>query len=146
MVDQQHVYVREEIDAPAQAVWRLVRDFGDVNAWVDGEVVKTEGTGIGMVRHVDAAAGRVVERCEAHDERAMSFAYRLLASPWPFENYVATVKLSEREPGKTTIEWSSIFEVDNDNTQRVIRGLERTYRDVFIARLRAATEGRPTTQ
>ena len=139
-MNREEVYVKEEIDGPVDTVWPLIRDFGDISAWARGKVIRTEGTGIGMIRHVDSADGRVIERCEAHDEAVMTFTYRLLESPWPMTDYVATVKLTDSEPGKTEIEWSSAFETDRDEGERIRSGVERLYRDAFIAQLRESVE------
>ena len=139
-MSRQEVYVKEEIDKPVDRVWQSIRDFGDISAWAKGEVTRTEGTGVGMIRYVDTADGPVVERCEAHDDAAMTFAYRLIESPWPMTDYVATVKLVESETGKTVIEWSSAFETEGDGGEGVRSGVERLYRDGFIALLRKSVE------
>ncbi len=139
-MSRQEVHVREKIDRPVERVWQSMRDFGDISAWARGRVIRTEGTGVGMLRYVDSADGPVVERCEAHDEAAMAFAYRLTESPWPMTDYVATVKLKESDPGKTAIEWSSTFEIEGDGGEGIRSGIERLYRDGFIARLRKSVE------
>lgn len=130
-------YVREEIDGSADTVWQLIRDFGDISAWASGKVISTEGTGVGMIQHVDSREGRVIERCEAHDDAAMTFTYRLLESPWPFEN-VVTVKLTASDSGQTTIEWLSEFETDSEDVDGIRTRIESVFRDRFIARLREA--------
>jgi len=58
----QRAYVREELDASIEAAWDCLRDFADISAWARGRVVTTEGTGVGMIRHVDTSNGRAVER------------------------------------------------------------------------------------
>ena len=77
----QKVYVQEEIEADVINVWQLIRDFSEISAWGPGEVVKTEGLGVGMIRHIDFNSEMLVERCEAHNDDQMSFSYRLLESP-----------------------------------------------------------------
>lgn len=135
-----HTYGREEINGRAETIWQLIRDFGDISACARGRVVRTEGTGIGTVRQIDGAAGAVVERCEAHDEAAMTFTSRLLASPWPLTN-VVTVKLTATAPGKTTIEWSSSFETDAKDVEGIRAEIENAFRNSFIVRLRESVEG-----
>jgi hypothetical protein len=131
----QRAYVREELDASIEAAWDCLRDFADISAWAQGRVVTTEGTGVGMIRHVDTANGRAVERCEAHDDQAYTFSYRLLESPWPFRNYVATVRLTSAGPHRCVIEWSSTFDTDvPEGSMRT--QVEQAYRDRFIAKLR----------
>lgn len=43
-----------------------------------------------MLRHIDGPAGRFVERCETHDEAAHTFSYRLVESPLPATNFLAS--------------------------------------------------------
>jgi len=77
----ERAHVREEVDAPIDMVWKVIRDFADVSAWASGRVVHIEGAGVGMVRHIEGQGGRFVERCESHDDAAHTFSYRLLESP-----------------------------------------------------------------
>jgi hypothetical protein len=136
-----HVRVEEELPASRDAVWALIRDFADLGAWApEARVVKLEGEGIGCIRHVDTPLGPFVERCEAHDEPARSFSYCLLESPVPFENYVAVVKLKERDADSCLIEWSCDFECAPDQEEFLVSGVEATYRDGFISSLRSAVE------
>ena len=81
----------------------MIRDFGDINAWATGKIVKTEGSGVGMIRHIEFNSDIVMDRCEAqtHNDAQMSFSYRLLESPWPISDYVATVIFSSIGQGKT---------------------------------------------
>ena len=130
------VQVKEELPAGANNVWQLLRDFSNINAWATGKIVKTEGSGIGMIRHIAFDLDKVVERCEAHDETKMSFTYRLIESPWPMSNYVATVILTSISPSKTLIEWSSVYEAEQDKADAVRNLIESTYSKGFIARLR----------
>ena len=45
----ERAHVREEVDAPIDMVWKVIRDFADVSAWASGRVVHIEGAGVGMV-------------------------------------------------------------------------------------------------
>lgn len=130
------VQVKEELPTDANNVWQLLRDFGDIKSWATGKIVKTEGSGVGMIRHIEFDLDKVVERCEAHDDIHMTFTYRLLESPWPMSNYVATVILTSGGPGKTLIEWSSNYQAEPDKAEAVRNLIESTYSMGFIARLR----------
>ena len=68
----------------------------------------------------------------------MSFTYRLLESPWPMSNYVATVILTSINPSEILIEWSSIYEAEQDKAEAVRNLIESNYSKGFIARLRKA--------
>ncbi|NQZ89415.1 MAG: SRPBCC family protein [Colwellia sp.] len=130
------VQVQEELPFDVNNVWLLLRDFGNIKAWATGNVVKIEGSGVGMIRHIAFDLDKVVERCEAHDDDNMTFTYRLLESPWPMSNYVATVILTSAGPGKTLIEWSSNYQAEPEKAEAVRNLIESTYRIGFIARLR----------
>ena len=130
------VQVKEELPADVNIVWQHLRDFGDIKSWATRKIVKKEGSGVGMIRHIAFDLDKVVERCEAHDESNMTFTYRLLESPWPMSDYVATVILTSSGPGKTLIEWSSNYQADQDKAEAVRNLIESTYSMGFIARLR----------
>lgn len=133
----ERAYVREEIAAPIATVWNLVRDFGDIGAWARGaRVVQLDGTGVGAIRHVEGSAGRVLERCEAHDEAGHSFSYSLVESPWPFASYVATVRLTALDPERCSIEWTASFDPTTAAPVDMRDLIEKTYRSGFIAHLK----------
>lgn len=130
----ERVHVYEELDAPIDTVWKLIRDFGDISAWAAGRIVRVDGAGVAMVRHIDGPAGRFVERCETHDEAAHTFSYRLLESPLPATNFVASVRLTAVAPERCAIEWAAEFEAASAPT---LRGrIENGYRNVFISNIR----------
>lgn len=130
------VQVQEELPSNVNNVWQLLRDFSNIKAWATGNVVKIEGSGVGMIRHIEFDLDKVVERCEAHDDNDMTFTYRLLESPWPMSNYVATVILTSAGPEETLIEWSSSYQAEPEQAEAVRNLIESTYRIGFIARLR----------
>ena len=133
----EHVHVREELEASADVVWGLRRDFGDIHAWSStGKVVGFDGEGVGAVRRVESQDGLLVERCEAHDEEAKTFSYALIESPYPFSDYVAVVKLTPLGDTRCAIEWSSEFKADPGLEKVLRKSIERTYRKRFIATLR----------
>jgi hypothetical protein len=137
------VNVREELNAPVEKAWVLIRDFGDISAWAKGRIVRLEGTGVGMVRHIDGASGRVVERCEAHSDAEHSFSYRLLQSPWPVSDYQGCVRLTDNGPNSCVIVWSATFEAHGQDPQGLRKGVESTLRDSFIARIRQNLGAQP---
>jgi hypothetical protein len=133
----ERVYVREELDTPIDPVWNLIRDFADISAWAQGRVIRVDGAGVGMVRHIDGPAGRFVERCEVHDEAAYTFSYRLLESPLPVTNYLASVRLSAAGSSGCAIEWMAEFTANDPSAGPAIRTrLENAFRGVFIRKLR----------
>jgi len=129
--------IRDELDAPVERVWACFADFGDLSAWAPGRSrVPVDGQGIGAVRTV-AGEGRptVRERLEAYDPVGHTFSYAMLESPFPFTDYVATVRLRDLGGGRTSIDWSSTFEPRGLPTEQVAQMIEGIYR-MFIARLK----------
>jgi hypothetical protein len=135
----ERVHVQEELDAPVGAVWRLIRDFGDISAWAAGyRLVRVDGAGVGMIRHIDGTAGRFVERLETHDDGAHTFSYRLLESPLPATNFVGSVRLTPSGPARCLIEWAAEFDASAPTLRDRI---ENGYRNVFIGTIRRTLTG-----
>lgn len=132
------VSVTEELPAPAHVVWSLIEDFGDMSAWSpDSKVIRSEGQGQGAVRTAESADGLYVERCESYSPESYSFQYTLVESPHPYEEYLGTVTLIEIDDQRCEVEWKSDFEMSGVKKEYVVDALIKTYRDVFIANLRA---------
>ena len=132
--------VRDEIDAPVGAVWACFADFGDLRAWVPGAPqVELAGAGdrVGAVRTVRSEGQAPIrERLESYDADERTFSYAIVDSPFPFTDYLATVKLRDAgQGGRTAIEWSSTFEPRGLPADRAVEVIEGTYR-MFIGRLK----------
>lgn len=129
--------IRDELAAPIDRVWSCFADFGDLSAWAPGRTrVPVEGHGVGSIRTVGGDdAPPIRERLEAYDAAGRTFTYAMLESPFPFTDYVATVKLADLGSGRTAIDWSSTFEprgVTADEAGQTIEGIYR----MFIACLK----------
>src|SRR5262249_57794848 len=105
------VAIRDELVAPIERVWACFADFGDLSAWAPGRTrVPVEGRGVGAVRTVGGDGGPAVrERLESYDPVTHTFSYAMLESPFPFTDYVATVRLRDLGGGRPSIEWGSTF-------------------------------------
>jgi Polyketide cyclase / dehydrase and lipid transport len=123
------VRVVEEIAAPADRVWAVIRGFGDLLQWADGlESCQVEGSGVGAVRTVGVAGGlRLQERLESFDEASRSFSYAIIgANPLPFRDYLSRVQLRETGPARCEITWEGRFEAKPGRetaSQTVVRGI-----------------------
>jgi uncharacterized protein YndB with AHSA1/START domain len=131
------VAIRDELVAPVERVWACFADFGDLSAWAPGHArVPVEGRSVGAVRTVGGHDGPPVrERLEAYDPAEHTFSYAMLESPFPFTDYVATVRLRDLGGGRTSIDWSCTFEprgVPRDEVAHMIEGIYR----MFVARLK----------
>lgn len=121
--------VRDEIAAPADKVWDLIRDFGGIDEWAAGvESCSVEGEGVGAVRTLGMPGGlSLQERLESHDDAAKSFSYAIVGNPpLPFANYLSTVKLAEAGPGRCAIEWTGRFDPNEGaekQAENIVRGI-----------------------
>jgi uncharacterized protein YndB with AHSA1/START domain len=131
------VAVRDEFDAPISRVWACFADFGDLSAWAPGRArVPVDGRGVGAVRTVSGDGGAPIrERLESYDPAGHTFSYAMLESPFPFTDYVATVRLRDLGGGRTSIDWSSTFEPRGVQTEQAAQIIEGIYR-MFVVRLK----------
>ena len=106
------VTVEEDINAPAQAVWEALSDFGGIKVGGPITSFSTEGEGVGMVRTIGMGGGTVVERLDVHDADALTFAYSIINEdcPLPVSGYSATVTISATGGDACHVNWSGTFE------------------------------------
>jgi hypothetical protein len=122
------VKVTDRIEAGADAVWALLRDFGGVDKFAGGvESCTVEGEGIGAVRTLSLPGGlQLQERLESFDEAGRTLSYAIIGdAPLPLSDYLSTIRLSEDGDG-CGIEWSSTFEpkgVDEAQARTMVEGI-----------------------
>jgi len=101
--------VSDEVAAPAEAVWALVRDFGGLMNWSPGiEKCEVEGEGLGAVRTLAMAGGLALrEKLEAFDDAERSFSYSIVEpSALPFTGYLARFHVRPLGGDRCRIDWS----------------------------------------
>ena len=104
------------INAPIEAVWRVLRDFNSHHLW-HPQVASSEieeslpSDQPGCVRRFRLREGAELrEQLIALSDRDCSFTYCILDSPIPLLDYVATVRLRPvTDGGHTFWEWRSTF-------------------------------------
>lgn len=135
------VLVVEELNASADAVWELVSDFGGVLKWSAMlESCEVEGEGVGSVRTLRMpGAPAIVERLESLDAATRSFSYSIVEGPLPVEQYVATLKVSDRGADRCEVEWRSSFEPVGAPEEQVV-GIIRGVYEGGIKGIRQALE------
>lgn len=111
------VYVSSVIGAPADAVWRTVRDFNGLPDWtpfvaqsrVEQNMPPDQ---VGCIRNFRLKdGGRIRERLLALSDYDMSCTYSILESPMGVENYIATLSLTPVTDGNLTFaEWKAEFD------------------------------------
>jgi hypothetical protein len=124
------VKVSERVEADADAVWGLLRDFGGVDRYAQGlESCTLEGSGVGAVRTLRMAGGvQIQERLESLDDAGRRLSYAIVGeSPLPVDDYLATIVVAE-EDGGCRVEWSSTFEPRGIPVEKVAPLVEGIYR------------------
>ncbi len=111
------VYTSSVIDAPADAVWRVVRDFNGLPAWTPFVKASRIESGkpadqIGCIRNFELDdGGRIREQLLSLSDYDFQCAYSILESPMGVSNYVATLKLTPVTDGdRTFAEWWAEFD------------------------------------
>ena len=108
------------VDAPIEAVWAILRDFGAHDTWHPAIAWSTLEQGlasdrIGATRRFGLGGGeRLRERLLELDDAAHRLRYCIVESEVPLSNYVATIRLrpvtvTVTDTARTCWCWSSRF-------------------------------------
>jgi hypothetical protein len=124
------VTVSEDIKGKAAAVWAALSDFGGIKVGGPITSFETKGEGVGMVRTIGMGGGKVVERLDRHDARAMVFAYSIINDdcPLPVKNYAATVTIKDKGDGTCNVNWTGKFEpkgAAEADASKIVEGIYR---------------------
>jgi uncharacterized protein YndB with AHSA1/START domain len=111
------VYTSSVIDAPAAAVWQVIRDFNGLPNWhpaiADSRIEQgLPADQVGCVRNFRTRDGGTIrEQLLALSDYDYQCTYSILESPMGVQNYVATLKLTPITDGdRTFAEWSAEFD------------------------------------
>ena len=124
------VYTSSVIDAPADAVWRVIRDFNGLPNWhpLIGDSRIENGRPadqVGCVRNFRTREGGTIrEQLLALSDFDYQCTYSILESPMGVENYVATLKLTPVTDGdRTFAEWTAEFDCAEDDADTLVDGI-----------------------
>jgi len=122
------VTVSEEIEAPADRLWAIVADFGNV-AWMKGvSRCDVTGEGAGMVRSIHAGNGPpLAERLEFVDESARRLGYEIPERvPPPVADYHAQMAGVGLGGGRSRLDWTCKAVpagIDENAARKAVEGL-----------------------
>ena len=112
-----HVKKSTVLDAPAEAVWDVIRDFNGHDQWHPAVAESHIERGypsdmVGCVRNFRLEDGAILrEQLLTLSDLEQTFSYCLLDTPVPLFNYVAHVRLFPVTDGDRTYwEWESRFD------------------------------------
>lgn len=128
-----HIYVSMVIEAPVEEVWSVARDF--TGNWHSSVIADSEiesglpSDEVGCVRNFSLAdgGGQLREQLVGLSDERHEFAYRILDSPLPVSEYLATARFTPiTTSGQTFGEWWVDFRVapeDEQGTVELVRGV-----------------------
>lgn len=121
------IFVSSVVGAPTDTVWHVVRDFNGMPDWhpairdseiEDGAVADS----VGCVRRMHLGDGGLLrEQLLALSDVDRSMTYRILESPMPISDYVATLRVVPiTDGGHTFCEWHAEFEVAAEHESETV--------------------------
>lgn len=122
------VYVSTVVQAPATAVWQVVRDFNGLAGWTpfvaDSRIEQgARADQVGCIRNFTLRdGGRIRERLLALSDYDLSCTYAILESPMGVTNYVAKLSLTPVTDGNATFaEWQAEFDCAPEREAALVR-------------------------
>ena len=138
------VFVSSVINAPADKVWAVVRDFNDMPSWHPAIARSTIEGGrpsdaIGCIRSFYLTDGtHIREQLLMLSDFDFNFSYSIVEAGLDLQNYVAAMKLTPVTDGNRTFaEWTAEFETE-PGKETEMAGIVST--DVFQAGFDALKE------
>lgn len=120
------IYVSSVVDAPAEQVWNLIRDFNALPEWHPGIAESRIEQNhppdkVGCIRNFSLKnGGRLRECLLGLSDFDLSCSYSILESPMGVENYTAILKLTPITDGdRTFAEWSAEFDCAPERRQEL---------------------------
>jgi hypothetical protein len=111
------VYRSTVLDAPADRVWRDLRDFNGIANWhplIESSRIEKghPADKVGCVRSFQLKDGaRIREKLLSLSDYDFTYSYAILDSPMDLSDYVATLRLFPvTEGNRCFIEWSAEFD------------------------------------
>lgn len=117
------VYRSTVLDAPAERVWRDLRDFNGLANWHPSIILSRIEKGhpadkVGCVRNFQLKDGaRIREKLLSLSDYDYTCTYSILESPMAVSDYVATLRLFPvTEGNRCFVEWRAEFDCAPDKT------------------------------
>lgn len=109
---RQKVVEKIAIDAPADKVWAIIKDFDALAKWHPAVEASPadNGNNEGSVRNLKIkGGGTLVETLEKHDDAGKRYSYRAKdGGALPVTNYTSTITVSG-DGAKSSVEWRGAF-------------------------------------
>ncbi len=128
------VSMSTRINASADEVWKLLRDFNGLPVFITSIKNSTmEGLGVGALRTLTFEGGGppIVEKLEKFNNQAKSLSYSIVTSPLPVQDYLATVEIIDLGSGQCELKWYSTFQPKGVPEAQAIKVIEGVYSGAF---------------
>jgi mxaD protein len=115
---QLHVTKTIVIDASADKVWKLAKDFDRLNAWhpavATDEIVEGKNNATGAVRLLTLKGGGTIkEKLLDFNPAGRSFKYAIVEGVLPVSDYTSTFVVKSAGKNKSSITWAGRFKRKN---------------------------------
>ena len=150
---RQRVIEKITINAPPDAVWAKIKDFGALQDWhpAVAESPSDKGNTEGAVRTIRLkGGGTLVETLEGYNEAQRKYNYRAKdGGALPVTNYTSTISVAPEGADKAVVEWRGAFyrgSPNNDpppdqNDEAAVKAITGVYKS-GLENLKKLVEGR----
>ncbi|MBW2244269.1 MAG: SRPBCC family protein [Deltaproteobacteria bacterium] len=122
-----HASVKKTLDVSADALWKVVQDFGNTSWMPAGTPAEIVGEGPGMARLIGAPGQQIREQLESVDEASRTLVYSIPENvPFPVTNYRATMQVRQEGEG-SELTWSCEFEPNDGAEEKARTAIEGMY-------------------
>jgi hypothetical protein len=133
-----HVSVKDTINSPADMVWKTVGAISNVEQYIPMIKSSTvQGSGLGAKRtcivtnEKGEEMGKLEEDIIKFDDHAKTYSYAITSGPFPVENYIGTVKVTDLGSNTCELEWSSKCDAKGMDEKEVSNMLHGAYSSIL---------------
>jgi mxaD protein len=113
-----HVHKTIAINASADKVWNIVKDFNALNTWhpavAKDDIVEGTNNTVGAVRLLSLKGGGTIkEKLLGFDATGHSFRYAMVEGVLPVSGYTSHLSVKSAGANKSTVTWSGKFQRKN---------------------------------
>lgn len=105
-----------DIKQPADKIWAMIGPFCAIKDWHPAIGECTEADGVRTLTTKDGK-GQFIEKETANDPRDMAYTYAIQKSPLPVSEYTSTLKVTPKDKGSSTVQWSSTYTPEKGKEQ-----------------------------
>ncbi len=121
-------YASTVVDAPADQVWAVIRDFNALPQWHPGVADSMiedgrAGDQVGGIRNMHLGNGaHLRERLLSFSDVERSYSYNFELTPFDVKNYHATIRVTPvTDTNQSFVEWWTTFDCDEAREAEMVR-------------------------